>query len=80
MRWMGHVARMGEGRIPKRVMEGTIDGRRPVGRPRLRWRDGVMKDLETVGIQNPMEEWEGLAADRMGWRGLVRAVMGLHEA
>ena len=80
LRWMGHVARMEEVRIPRKVMEGTVAGRRPVGRPRLRWKDNVMKDLEDVGIQNPLEEWEGLAADRGMWRGPVRAFMGLHEA
>ena len=80
LRWLGHVARMEEVRLPRKIFEGTVEGRRPVGRPRKRWKDNVMEDLEKVGIQNPVEEWEDLARDRRMWRGLVREVMNLHEA
>jgi len=43
MRWMGHVARMGEGRVVHRVLVGKPEGRRLLGRPNvdgriiLRW-------------------------------------------
>jgi len=33
MRWVGHVARMGEGRSVYRVLVGKPEGRRPLGRP-----------------------------------------------
>jgi hypothetical protein len=36
MRWVGHVARMGEERFVHRVLVGKPEGRRPLGRPRLR--------------------------------------------
>ena len=36
MRWAGHVARMGEGRVVYRVLVGKPEGRRPLGRPRRR--------------------------------------------
>jgi RPA family protein len=36
MRWAGHVARMGVDRVVHRVMVGKPDGKRPLGRPRLR--------------------------------------------
>jgi hypothetical protein len=39
MRWAGHVARMGEGRVVYRVLLRKPEGRRPLGRPRLRWED-----------------------------------------
>lgn len=80
LRWLGHVARMDEERLPKKVFEGGIEGRRPAGRPRMRWYDNVLKDLENLGLQNPREEWRDMAADRRVWRGLVRAAMGLQEA
>jgi hypothetical protein len=50
MRWAGHVARMGEGRNLYRVLVGKPDGRRPLGRPRRRWEDGIRMDLEEIGI------------------------------
>ena len=64
LRWLGHVARMEEVRLPRKIFEGTVEGRRPVGRPRKRWKDNVMEDLEKVGIPNPTEEREDLARDR----------------
>ena len=39
MRWVGHVARMGERRGVYRVWK--LDGRRPLGRLKLRWEDNI---------------------------------------
>jgi hypothetical protein len=36
MRWVGHVACMGEGRGVYRVLVGRPEGKRPLGRPRRR--------------------------------------------
>ena len=36
MRWAGYVARMGEGRAVHRVLVGKPEGKRPLGRSRLR--------------------------------------------
>jgi hypothetical protein len=38
MRWAGHVARMGAKRNAYRLLVGKPEGRRPLGRPRRRWR------------------------------------------
>jgi len=38
LRWAGHVTRMGEGRGVHRVLVGKPEGKRPLGRPRRRWR------------------------------------------
>jgi hypothetical protein len=75
MRWAGHVARMAEGRNLYRVLVGKPEGRRPLGRPRRRWEDGIRMDLEESvwgGV-----EWIQLAQDRDRWRALVNAVMNL---
>jgi hypothetical protein len=75
MRWAGHVARMGEGRNVYRVLVGKPEGRRPLGRPRRRWEDGIRMDLEEIGWGGV--EWIHLAQDRDRWRALVNAVMNL---
>jgi hypothetical protein len=75
MRWAGHVARMGEGRNLYRVLVGKPGGRRPLGRPRRRWEDGIRMDLEEIGWGGV--EWIHLAQDRDRWRALVNAVMNL---
>jgi hypothetical protein len=37
MRWMGHVARTGEMRNAYNILVVNPDGKRQLGRPRLRW-------------------------------------------
>jgi hypothetical protein len=45
MRWAGHVACIGDGRIVYRVLVGKTEGKRPFERPRHRWEDGIKMDL-----------------------------------
>jgi hypothetical protein len=75
MRWAGHVARMGEGRNVYRVLVGKREGKRPLGRPRRRWEDGIKMDLREMGWGGV--EWIQLAQDRDRWRAVVSAVMNL---
>jgi hypothetical protein len=49
LRWAGHVARMGEGGNVYRVLVGKPEGKRPLGRPRRRWEDGIKMDLRKIG-------------------------------
>jgi hypothetical protein len=77
LRCAGHVARMGEGRVVYRVLVGKSEGKRPLGRPRRRWEDSVMMDLQEVG--SGCEDWIGLIHDRYRWRALVSAVMNLRN-
>jgi hypothetical protein len=49
MRWAGHAARMGEKRGVYRVLVGKSEGKRPLGRPRLRWEDNIKMDNQEVG-------------------------------
>ena len=75
MRWVGHVARMGEERGVYRVLVGKPEGRRPLGRPKRRWVDNIRTDLQKVGCG--YMDWIGLAQDRDRWRTVVSAVMNL---
>jgi hypothetical protein len=49
MMWAGHVACMGEGRNVYGVLVGKPEGKRPLGRPRRRWEDGIKMDLREIG-------------------------------
>ena len=72
LRWVGHVRRMENGRIPKDLLYGELaTGRRPVGRLALRFEDVCKRDLKLTGID--MGNWESLAADRNGWRHAVNS-------
>jgi hypothetical protein len=50
MRWAGHIARMGEERKVYKVLVGNPEGKRPLGRPRCRWEDGIRMDLREIGL------------------------------
>jgi hypothetical protein len=55
------VARTGEDRDVHRVLVGKPEGKRPLGRPRLRWED-IKMDLQEVG--GTRGDWMELAQDR----------------
>jgi len=75
MRWVGHVARMGERRGAYRDLVGKPEGKRPLGSPRRRWNDYIKMDLQEV--ECGAMDWIELAQDRDRWRALVNALMNL---
>ena len=50
LRWFGHVERMDECRMARRVLMAEVSGGRVRGRPRLGWMDGVKVALGNRGI------------------------------
>jgi hypothetical protein len=64
--------RNGERRKVYKVLVGKSEGKRPLERPRRRWKDGIRMDLREIGV-----EWIHLAQDRDRWRAVVNAVMNL---
>jgi hypothetical protein len=50
MRWAGHVARMGEGKVFYGVLVGLPECKRQLGIPRRRWEDNINMDLRGIGI------------------------------
>jgi hypothetical protein len=75
MRWVGHVARMGEKRNAYRLLVRKPEGKRLLGRPRCRWVDNIWMDLGEVGWGDV--DWIGLAQYRDRWRTLVNSVLNL---
>ena len=75
MRWVGHVARLGERRGVYRILVGKPEGKRPLGRPRHRWEDNIKMDHQDVGCG--CMDWIELAQDGDRRRALVNAVMNL---
>jgi hypothetical protein len=75
MTWEGHIARMGEERKVNKVLVGKPEGKRPLGRTRRRWEDGIRVDLREIGLG--VVDRIRLAQDRDRWRAVVSAVMNL---
>ncbi|KAI0208446.1 hypothetical protein LSAT2_006873, partial [Lamellibrachia satsuma] len=47
LRWLGHVRRMEDGRLPKDILYGQLtSGVRPVGCPALRFKDACNRDMK----------------------------------
>jgi hypothetical protein len=61
--------REGEGRDVHRVLVGSPEGKKPLGRPRRRWEDNIKLDLREIGTGG--ENWIQLAQDRVQWRAFV---------
>jgi hypothetical protein len=57
MKWVGHVARMGEKRNVYRLLVGKPEGKKPLGRPRSRWIDNIKMDLLEIGLS--VVDWSG---------------------
>jgi hypothetical protein len=45
MRWIRHVARIGEKRNAYRILVGKPEGKRPLRTPTRRWEDNIKMDL-----------------------------------
>jgi hypothetical protein len=58
-----------------KILMGKPEGKRPLGRPRHRWEDGIRMDLREIGWRSV--EWIQLAQDRDRWRALVNTVVNL---
>ena len=65
--WLGHLERMEEDRMPKKIFTQELEGTRQRGRPRKGWTEEVERDLQVLGVKR----WRELVIDRDKWRGIV---------
>jgi len=65
--WLGHLERMEEDWMPKRIFTEELEGTRRRGRPKKRWREEVERDLQVLGVRR----WRELVKDGEKWRGIV---------
>jgi hypothetical protein len=68
LRWAGRLQRMSDSEMHRRIMESKPEGRRSVGRPRLRWKAGVEDDLRKLNVKN----WWTVAKDRESQKKILR--------
>jgi hypothetical protein len=66
VRWLGHVERMDDNAMPKRMLKGRLYSKRRRGRPRMRWMADVESDLKME-----VKEWTEKMRDREQWRLVV---------
>jgi len=66
--WLGHLARMEEDRMPKKIFTQELERTRRRERPRKRWKEKVERDLQVLGVRR----WKELVADGKKWKDIVR--------
>ena len=72
LRWTGHVTRMPEERLPKKILYGKLEGQKK------RYKDTLKASLKDFNI--PTESWEQIAQGRAKWRGVIRRGASESEA
>jgi hypothetical protein len=64
---------MREERKVYKFLVGYPEGKRPLGRPRRRWENGIIMDLRETGFGDV--DWIILAQDMDWWRAVMSAVI-----
>jgi hypothetical protein len=72
--WVGHVASMGQITNAHNMLVGKSERKRPLGRPKRRWKDNniIMGEIGWIGVA-----WKHLALDMEQWRAVAKTVMNL---
>jgi hypothetical protein len=66
--WLGHVERMEDERMSRKLLHGRMEGRRRRGRPRKRWVHDFEEDLR---VTQAGRWWENVRS-KEEWRRIVR--------
>ena len=64
LQWLGHLGRMGDERMPIRMLFGELRKKRACHGTKKRWRDQVSGDLQMLGLK---ENWHEVCQDRKEW-------------
>jgi hypothetical protein len=63
---------------PQRILQKIVNskpyGSRKIGRPRIRWEDGVLQDIRALDIKN----WRDMAMRKEEWQRLLWKVKAHH--
>jgi hypothetical protein len=66
--WLGHVERMSDYAMPKRILYGKLFSTRKRGSPKNRWNDGITMDLRKMKVT----AWKAITQNRSVWRHVVK--------
>jgi hypothetical protein len=65
---LGHLERVEEDRMPKKIFTQELEGARRRGRPRKGWKEEVERDIQVLGVRR----WREFVIDWKKWKDIVR--------
>ena len=73
LRWVGHVIRMNNDRLPKQILNAWVPVVRRVGRPYKTYGQGLIELLRNRGLEKEIQQknWQKVALDRDVWKTVV---------
>ena len=72
--WYGHIERIKGTRMVKAIHAWKPISKRSMGRPKIRWEDGVKIDIQRLKVSN----WKTLVQERGRWKEVVGKAKTLH--
>jgi hypothetical protein len=75
LNWLGHVERIIEGNNVQKIKRWKPLSKRPIGRPKTRWEDGVLEDIKSMNVSN----WRKVAQNRDSWKKVVEQARTLYR-
>jgi hypothetical protein len=66
--WLGHLERMEEDRMPKKIFTQELEGTGRRGRPRKGWKEEVERDLQVLRARR----WKEMTKKKKKWKDIVR--------
>jgi hypothetical protein len=73
--WLGHVERMTEDSIVQKIKRWKPMSKRPIGRPKMRWKNDVLEDLRSLNVSN----WKQVVENRDSWEKVVERARTLYR-
>jgi hypothetical protein len=75
LNWLGHVERMTEDNNVQKIKRWKPMSKRPIGRPKTCWEDGVLEDIKSMNIRN----WKKVEQNRDSWKKVVEQARTLYR-
>jgi hypothetical protein len=73
--WLGHIERMTEDNIVQKIKRWKPMSKRPIGRPKMRWKVDVLEDVRNMNVRN----WKKAAQNRDSWKKVVERARTLYR-
>jgi hypothetical protein len=75
LNWLGHVERSTEDNIVQKIKRRKPMSKRPIGRPKMRWKNDVLEDVRSMNVR----DWKKVTQNRDSWKKVVERARTLYR-